>query len=184
MHTQTPPISSSTVGVPKPTAIMASTSGEKESTGGEPAPSSTVLEGRRRVRRSLGGQEHNGGDGVAPHAPAEELGAVVERFPRQTEAHVEAEGLWRPVEASDQAGSCRRLLRALRPRVGVAARRGELQRRVGLPVGHRLPLEVTRDIGAAVSRGHPLGHLRGQRSQQPFCGLMVYAADISHMIVS
>lgn len=37
------------MGVPKPTAIMPMTSGEKESTGGEPTPTSSVLQETGRV---------------------------------------------------------------------------------------------------------------------------------------
>lgn len=38
------------------------------------------------------------------NAPAEELGAVVERFSCQAEAHVQPECLWFCVECSDQTG--------------------------------------------------------------------------------
>jgi len=146
------------MGVPRPTAIMVRTNGEKESTGGEPEPSRTVLEQENilyLIRTTGNHQNHQS------YPPAEELGAVVERFSRQAEAHVQSQCLRFCVEPSDQSG--RR--RGLRPRVGVPARRGELQRRVGLPVRHRLPLEEPQNLGAAVPRGHPLRHLRGQRSR-------------------
>ena len=49
-QTQTPPSSRRIMGVPRPTAIMLRTSGENESTGGEPEPSSTVLQEHRKKR--------------------------------------------------------------------------------------------------------------------------------------
>ena len=48
---QTPPRTRSIMGVPKPTAIMMRTTGEKESMGGVPTPSNTVLKGERRLVR-------------------------------------------------------------------------------------------------------------------------------------
>lgn len=43
-QTKTPPSSRKIIGTPRPTAIMLKTSGEMESTGGEPEPTNTVLQ--------------------------------------------------------------------------------------------------------------------------------------------
>lgn len=139
---------------------MMSTSGEMESTGGEPAPSSTVLQetheeelihGPITIKRWF-----------RANAPAEELGAVVERFSCQPEAHIQPIRLWLGVERSDQTGRGRHRRTALRRWVGVMAWRGVLQSGMSLPVRHRLPLNETRNVIAAVHHRNPLRHLRGE----------------------
>lgn len=96
------------------------------------------------------------------NGPAEELGAVVERFSCQAEAHVQSKCFWFCVERSDEAG--RRRLAALGPWLRVTARCGVLQRRLRPTVRHWLPLNESRNIRAAVHRRNPPRHLRGQRS--------------------
>lgn len=148
------------MGTPRPTAIMMSTSAEMESTGGAPAPSSTVLQETHEeefIRRPITFKRR-----FKFNAPAEELGAVVERFSCQPKAHVQPVRLWLCVERSDQTGCSRHCLAALRRRVRVMARRGVLQSGMSLPVRHRLPLNETRNVSAAVHRWNPVRHLRGE----------------------
>ena len=94
--------------------------------------------------------------------PAEELGAVVERFSGEAEAHVEPEGVRLQVKRLDQPGRCRGCLGALRPGVGVTAWRGVLQNGIRPTERHRLPLHETLNIRAAVRRRNPMRRLRSR----------------------
>ncbi|KAF0024105.1 hypothetical protein F2P81_022907 [Scophthalmus maximus] len=151
--------------------MMATTRGEKESTGGEPTPTNSVLRAgereRERERETTRHQEvkklkTSSNQKPEDHGPAEEPSAVVERFPCEAEAHVESERVRFRVKRSDQSGRCQHSLAALRPGVRMAARRGVLQSRISPSIRHRLPLDETLNVRAAVRRRDPLRHLRGR----------------------
>lgn len=159
LQTKAVPSSTNSSGTPRPTAIIPTTSGEMESMGGEPTPTSKVLQGSRG---RLSPPVELPRPGASRHPPAEEAGAVVEGLPRQAEAHVQPEHLRLCVEGPDQArrGGCS--LAALGQRVGVVARCGVLHHWLRLPVRHRLPLEEPH-IGAVAERRDPARHLRGHK---------------------
>lgn len=115
----------------------------------------------------------------AADQPAQVFGVVVERISWQAKAHVQSKWFWFWVECPDQTGRCRHHLTILRPRVRMATRRGVLQRRVSLTVRHRLPLNKTQNIRAAIRRRDPLRHLRGQRST----GRFVFKKSVSLVVL-
>lgn len=109
-------------------------------------------------QRRRGAAARSGGE----DPPAEEAGAVVEGLSGQAEAHVQPKHLrLSGEEGPDQArgGGCS--LAAPGQRVAVVAGRGVIQDRVGVPIRHRLPLEVASSTGAAAERRNPARHLGG-----------------------
>lgn len=84
--------------------------------------------------------------------PAEEASGVIERFPRQAEAHVQRHTLWVCKEALDETGCGHRRCSTLCPWRRVTAWCGILQSWAGMTICHRLPLREAQNIGAAVHR--------------------------------
>jgi len=128
---QTPPNSRRIMGVPIPTTMMVRIIGEKESTGGEPTPTSIVLKETGNTCREVSLYWLIRFDWLTGHdskayRPAEEHGFVVERISSEAEAHIQPHRFWFRVEGSDETGrSCGRFP-ALRLWVRVTAWHGVL----------------------------------------------------------